>query len=74
MGRADSIDARDQALDPPAPGRVGTGCLLLTERQSVAFALANGKPVSRERIDALKDDDGEQLALFNVKKTHSDDG
>jgi hypothetical protein len=43
--------------------------MLLSERQAVAFALANGKKVTRERIEALDN----EPTLFDLKKSHCDE-
>jgi hypothetical protein len=49
--------------------------MLLTERQQVAHALANGKKVARERLEAaLKDDDQPMLFADMKKGPHRDDG
>lgn len=44
----------------------------LSPRESVALDLANSRPVTKERIDALNDDS--QPSLFDFTRGHVDEG
>ena len=66
------IESRTQRVRTRAHSvTVHSWFMLLTDRQAVAFALANGKKVTRERIEALRDDD--QPMLFEIRKMHHDE-